>query len=176
MMEKELITQCGDDLYHAMRDFKPLQPLTERLSDITLDDAYYISLQMLKRRLEDDGEVIVGKKIGVTSKVVQDMLGVHQPDFGFLTDAMAYPNGADISVAGNLIQPRAERRIYRGRVLPRPMSWPLPNVLCRVSRLLIRVSKIGIFVFKIRLRIMHPAVCMCSGMRVLILAITIYQT
>jgi 2-oxopent-4-enoate/cis-2-oxohex-4-enoate hydratase len=39
------------------------------------------------------------------------MLGVHQPDFGFLTDVMAYPNGANITVAGNLIQPRAEAEI-----------------------------------------------------------------
>ncbi|WP_435056063.1 fumarylacetoacetate hydrolase family protein [Zhongshania aquatica] len=111
MMQKELIKKLGDDLYEAMRSFKPLRPLTEQVPEISLDDAYYISLQMLKRRVDDDGEVIVGKKIGVTSKVVQDMLGVHQPDFGFLTDAMAYPNGSDISVAGNLIQPRAEAEI-----------------------------------------------------------------
>ncbi|CAA0106493.1 2-hydroxyhexa-2,4-dienoate hydratase [Zhongshania aliphaticivorans] len=111
MMHKGLIELLGDDLYKAMRTFRPLQPLVEQAPDITIDDAYYISLRMLARRVEDDGEVVVGKKIGVTSKVVQDMLGVHQPDFGFLTDAMAYPNGADITVAGNLIQPRAEAEI-----------------------------------------------------------------
>ncbi|MFT6577756.1 MAG: 2-oxopent-4-enoate/cis-2-oxohex-4-enoate hydratase [Zhongshania sp.] len=111
MMHKGLIELLGDDLYKAMRTFRPLQPLTEQAPDITIEDAYYISLRMLARRIEDDGEVVVGKKIGVTSKVVQDMLGVHQPDFGFLTDVMAYPNGADITVAGNLIQPRAEAEI-----------------------------------------------------------------
>jgi len=111
MMHKGLIELLGDDLYKAMRTLRPLQPLTEQAPDITIEDAYYISLRMLARRIEDDGEVVVGKKIGVTSKVVQDMLGVHQPDFGFLTDVMAYPNGADITVAGNLIQPRAEAEI-----------------------------------------------------------------
>ena len=34
-------------------------------------------------RMEDRGETIVGKKIGVTSQPVQEMLGVFQPDFGF---------------------------------------------------------------------------------------------
>jgi 2-oxopent-4-enoate/cis-2-oxohex-4-enoate hydratase len=110
-MQQQKIEQLGDALYEAMRNFQPIAPLTEQVPSISLDDAYYISLQMLKRRVEDDGEVVVGKKIGVTSKVVQDMLGVHQPDFGFLTDAMAYANGADVPVAGNMIQPRAEAEI-----------------------------------------------------------------
>jgi 2-oxopent-4-enoate/cis-2-oxohex-4-enoate hydratase len=39
------------------------------------------------------------------------MLGVFQPDFGFLTDAMAFDNNSDIPVKGNLIQPRAEGEI-----------------------------------------------------------------
>jgi 2-oxopent-4-enoate/cis-2-oxohex-4-enoate hydratase len=54
---------------------------------------------------------VVGKKIGVTSKPVQDMLGVFQPDFGFLTDGMECPEGAEIPIAGNLIQPKAEGEI-----------------------------------------------------------------
>ncbi|WP_454558693.1 fumarylacetoacetate hydrolase family protein [Parapedomonas caeni] len=53
----------------------------------------------------------MGKKIGVTSKAVQDMLGVHQPDFGFLTDRM-WIDGETIDIAAHgLIQPRAEAEI-----------------------------------------------------------------
>ncbi|MFT5033613.1 MAG: 2-oxopent-4-enoate/cis-2-oxohex-4-enoate hydratase [Bermanella sp.] len=100
----------GDELYEALSQQKTLRPFTERESGITIDDAYFISLRMISRRVEA-GETVIGKKIGVTSKVVQDMLGVHQPDFGFLTNKMEYANGADIPVAGNLIQPRAEAEI-----------------------------------------------------------------
>lgn len=110
-MDKQKINELGDELYQALRSCKTLAPLTDRISDITIDDAYYISLRMVENRIEKDGETIVGKKIGVTSKVVQEMLGVHQPDFGYLTNTMEYPNGADIKVAGNLIQPRAEAEI-----------------------------------------------------------------
>ncbi|TNF35600.1 MAG: 2-oxopent-4-enoate hydratase [Gammaproteobacteria bacterium] len=109
-MEKERIHRLGDELFDALMTQQTLAPLTEREPDITIDDAYYISLRMVSRRV-DAGERIVGKKIGVTSKAVQDMLGVFQPDFGFLTDRMEYPNGADIPIAGNLIQPRAEAEI-----------------------------------------------------------------
>ncbi|MFO7552089.1 MAG: 2-oxopent-4-enoate hydratase, partial [Haliea sp.] len=103
-MDKQQIARYGDELYRALREFHTLAPLTERTPDISIDDAYHISLQMLQRRLERDGERVVGKKIGVTSKPVQDMLGVFQPDFGFLTDAMEFPDGADIPIAGHLIQ------------------------------------------------------------------------
>ncbi|MBS0466389.1 MAG: fumarylacetoacetate hydrolase family protein [Proteobacteria bacterium] len=61
-------------------------------------------------RCAQDGERVIGKKIGVTSKPVQDMLGVHQPDFGFLTNTMPYGAGVSLSAAG-LIQPRVEGEI-----------------------------------------------------------------
>ena len=110
-MDKEKISALGDELYLALRSQSTLAPLTERESDITIVDAYHISLRTVSQRVELDGETIVGKKIGVTSAPVQEMLGVFQPDFGFLTDAMHYEDGAEIPVAGHLIQPRAEGEI-----------------------------------------------------------------
>lgn len=110
-MDEQQRTAAGEELYRALRECRTLDPLTERVADISIEDAYHISQRMVSLRVERDGERIVGKKIGVTSKPVQDMLGVFQPDFGFLTDAMEYPDGAEIPVAGNLIQPRAEGEI-----------------------------------------------------------------
>jgi 2-oxopent-4-enoate/cis-2-oxohex-4-enoate hydratase len=110
-MDKQRINALGDELYRALRTQTTLAPFTERESGITIEDAYRISQRMVSCRVELDGETIIGKKIGVTSKPVQDMLQVYQPDFGFLTDAMQYPDGADIPIAGNLIQPRAEGEI-----------------------------------------------------------------
>lgn len=110
-MDAQLIKALGYELYTALRDGKALTPLTNRHSNITLDDAYRISLQILQRR-EADGEQVIGKKIGVTSKAVQDMLNVHQPDFGFLTDRMQVADGSDVSMAEyKLIAPRAEGEI-----------------------------------------------------------------
>ena len=110
-MNTEKIAALGDELYEALRSGNVIRPLTEREPDISIEDAYHVSLQMLKNRIDRDGETVVGKKIGVTSKAVQDMLGVFQPDFGFLTDAMECPDAGDIPIAGNLIQPKAEGEI-----------------------------------------------------------------
>lgn len=111
MMEQDRIDKLGDELYQALRAQSTVPPLTDRESDISIEDAYHISLRMLNRRVELDGEKVVGKKIGVTSKPVQEMLGVFQPDFGFLTDSMERMEGAEISIAANMIQPKAEGEI-----------------------------------------------------------------
>ena len=99
----------GVELYRALRGRNTVAPLIARDPSLTIDDAYAISLEFLALRRKD-GERVVGKKIGVTSKAVQDMLGVHQPDFGFLTDWMQVDG--DISIDGKaLIAPRAEAEI-----------------------------------------------------------------
>lgn len=100
----------ADELFQALVERRTVPPLRGRGLDLNLDDAYAISLGLLDRRLRA-GESIIGKKIGVTSKAVQDMLGVHQPDFGFLTDRMHIADGAAVSLAEQMIQPRAEAEI-----------------------------------------------------------------
>ena len=110
-MDSQHINALGDELYQALIDCRAVSPLTSRGFDISIDDAYHISLRMLKNRLEKNNQHVVGKKIGVTSKVVQDMLGVDRPDFGFLTNTMQYKNGSHIPIAGHMIAPRAEAEI-----------------------------------------------------------------
>lgn len=99
----------GAELYAALRERRTVAPLIDRDPALTIDDGYAISLNVLARRRRD-GERVIGKKIGVTSKAVQDMLGVHQPDFGFLTDRMLVQGDIDCAAHG-LIQPRAEAEI-----------------------------------------------------------------
>lgn len=108
-MDRQLRKQLGEELYRALAARQTLPPLTERHPDITIDDAYYVSLAFLEARQAGNGEKVVGKKIGVTSAAVQDMLGVFQPDFGFLTDAMFAADGV-VDMSG-LIAPRAEAEI-----------------------------------------------------------------
>ena len=102
------INQAANALYAALRSGTPIAPLTETYAGLSIDDAYAISLKLLDKRLED-GEKIIGKKIGVTSKPVMDMLGVNQPDFGFLTNKMISKDG--IVDTSFMILPRAEAEI-----------------------------------------------------------------
>jgi len=106
----EAVGPLTEELYYALRNCYTIEPIPPRYPEFTIDDAYAVSLGMLERRREA-GETVIGKKIGVTSKAVQNMLNVGQPDFGFLTDAMQVANGAQVKIAGHLIQPRAEAEI-----------------------------------------------------------------
>ncbi|WP_093282439.1 2-oxopent-4-enoate hydratase [Solimonas aquatica] len=108
-MDSQLITQLGDELYEALMARKTLAPLTSRHAEISIEDAYRIQQQMIARRLAK-GARVVGKKIGVTSRAVMNMLGVGQPDFGYVLDDMIYSEGQSVPM-DTLIQPRAEGEI-----------------------------------------------------------------
>jgi 2-oxopent-4-enoate/cis-2-oxohex-4-enoate hydratase len=110
MNQLSRIERYSEELYRALRDRRAVAPLTERDPDLTIDEAYQISLGLLARR-EAAGERVIGKKIGVTSRAVQEMLNVGQPDFGFLTDRMRCAPGQPIPISRELIAPRAEGEI-----------------------------------------------------------------
>jgi 2-oxopent-4-enoate/cis-2-oxohex-4-enoate hydratase len=119
-MDTSIIQKYGDMLYLAMQSRKGIAPLTDSEPDITIDDAYQIQLRFIQRRI-DAGERIVGKKIGVTSKVVMDMLKVNQPDFGHLLSGMVFNEGAPLSMS-QFIAPKAEAEV--AFILARDLEGP----------------------------------------------------
>ncbi len=108
-MNHETINRYGDELYDAFVARRCVPPLLQREPDIGIEDAYRIQQRFVARRLER-GERVIRKKIGATSRPVQEFLGVYQPDFGILTSAMLHENGATIDLGG-LIQPKAEAEL-----------------------------------------------------------------
>ncbi|MBH1965423.1 MAG: 2-oxopent-4-enoate hydratase [Comamonadaceae bacterium] len=119
-MDKKKILGWGDALYDALINSRPIEPLTDSEPDITIEDAYQIQLRMIQRRIER-GETVVGKKIGVTSQVVMQMLGVNQPDFGQMLSGMVFNEGEPIQVGG-LIAPKAEAEV--AFLLKRDLTGP----------------------------------------------------
>jgi 2-oxopent-4-enoate/cis-2-oxohex-4-enoate hydratase len=115
-----VISQLGDELYDALTARQAIAPLTERHPELTIEDAYAIQHRFIARRLEA-GDRIIGKKIGLTSKPVMNMLGVHQPDFGQLLDSMVHGSSQSIATE-TLIQPKAEGEI--AFVLKRDLIGP----------------------------------------------------
>lgn len=87
----------------------PVPPLTETEPGLSLEDAYAIQDEVLARRLAR-GERLVGAKVGLTSQAKQQAMGVAEPVYGWLTDAMAHPAEAPLAL-DTLIHPRVEPEI-----------------------------------------------------------------
>jgi 2-keto-4-pentenoate hydratase len=107
-MEAGKIASFAEALFNAERGRKPVPPLTEEDSSLTVDDAYAIQLANVKRALAM-GQAISGKKIGLTSPGIQKQLGVNEPDYGHLFASMECKDGRIDTAA--LIQPKIEGEI-----------------------------------------------------------------
>ena len=110
MVEQSLIKQAADALWHADMGSSPIAPIREILGTATDIDSAYAVQQINTNRKVASGRRISGRKIGVTSKAVQEQIGVDQPDFGTLFVDTEYGDGVDIP-ASRLIQPRAEAEV-----------------------------------------------------------------
>ncbi|MEW6622330.1 MAG: fumarylacetoacetate hydrolase family protein [Bacillota bacterium] len=108
-MNKNQIIEAAALLYEAEKSLQPIKPLTDTYQGITIDEAYKIQLTNVNRKVEK-GAKVVGKKIGLTSKAMQKMLGVPEPDYGHLFDAMVGDEEVAIKLS-ELLQPKVEAEI-----------------------------------------------------------------
>ncbi|MCK9356149.1 MAG: fumarylacetoacetate hydrolase family protein [Dehalococcoidia bacterium] len=108
-LTKEQIEHISGELIEAERTSKSIVALTERFSDASYEDAYAIQLKTFDTRVKA-GAVIVGKKIGLTSKAMQDQFKIREPDYGMITNHMVIREGQPIPVS-SLILPRLEPEI-----------------------------------------------------------------
>jgi 2-oxopent-4-enoate hydratase len=108
-METVTPANTARELLEADRRSSSIPPLTDGRPELSIADAYEIQAHGRELRVQQ-GERIVGRKVGLTSAAMQDMLDVDQPDFGYLTDTMVVPSGATLPI-GRFIAPRVEGEI-----------------------------------------------------------------
>ena len=103
------LERYAEMLREAERARAPIDPLTEQEPELSANDAYRIQQINVARRISDGGEV-VGQKVGLTAVVMQEQLGVNEPDYGVLFADMLVGNDERMSVSA-MIQPRVEAEI-----------------------------------------------------------------
>lgn len=118
MLSRAEIDAAADDLLAAERDRRQIGLLSQRFPGMGMDDAYAIQSAQIARKLAQ-GRRIIGWKIGLTSKVMQDALGIDTPDSGVIYDDMLFETGATVP-ADRFIQPRIEAEI--AFVMKAPLS------------------------------------------------------
>ncbi|XVQ82039.1 2-keto-4-pentenoate hydratase [Microbispora siamensis] len=109
MLDEALRADAAGRLRAAERDRAPIEPLTDTYPDIDVVDAYEIQLANIRRRLAA-GARVYGHKVGLSSPVMQRMMGVDEPDYGHLLDEMVLSQDEPIE-AGRYCYPRIEVEI-----------------------------------------------------------------
>ena len=108
-MTPDEIEDAADTLFAAEHLNSQTGLLSRRFPGMTMDDAYAVQARFVAKKVET-GRRRIGWKIGLTSRAMQDALGIDTPDSGVLLDDMLFEDGATVP-GGRFIQPRIEAEI-----------------------------------------------------------------
>jgi 2-oxopent-4-enoate/cis-2-oxohex-4-enoate hydratase len=108
-LSEKQINDLVNQLHQAWENASQIPPITDSVPKITVEEAYQIQLKLMAKRIAE-GEAVVGKKIGITAKVVMKMLGVDQPDFGHLMSGMEFQESQSLPF-NKFCQPKGEGEI-----------------------------------------------------------------
>jgi 2-oxo-hept-3-ene-1,7-dioate hydratase len=112
--------KAADLLMLAEKERKPVVQLSKTWPDITIEDSYAISTEVTRRKIAA-GAKLIGHKIGLTSKAMQQSSQINEPDYGHLLDNMLVADGAKVPHA-NYCVPRVELEL--AFVLAKPLKGP----------------------------------------------------
>lgn len=124
-MDKTMLTPeqhraAARSLLRAEHEVNPVQQLDQTFPGMTIDDSYAIQKEVLAAKLKA-GARLRGHKIGLTSKAMQAIQGIDEPDYGFLLDDMFHADGDTIAV-DRYIVPRVE--VELAFILDQPLKGP----------------------------------------------------
>lgn len=119
-MTPDEVEAAAAALDEAERSLTQIGHLALAHPGMDMDDAYAVQAAWVRRKLAA-GRRIIGRKIGLTSKAMQQALSIDIPDSGVLLDDMLFENGATVP-AGRFIQPRVEAEI--AFVMKAPLTGP----------------------------------------------------
>jgi 2-oxo-hept-3-ene-1,7-dioate hydratase len=112
--------KAADSLLEAERTKTPVVQLSKTYPHIEIEDSYVIQAEVTRRKIAG-GAKLIGHKIGLTSKAMQQSSGIDEPDYGHLLDNMMVADGAKVKHADYCV-PRVEPEL--AFVLGKPLKGP----------------------------------------------------
>jgi len=124
MLDEATVAALAAELHDAQRRRVQVRHFSLRHPGMTIDDGYAIQRAWLKIRLAE-GRVVKGRKIGLTSRAMQQASQIDEPDYAPLMDDMFFEAGGDIPF-DRFIAPRVE--VELAFVLGKPLKGPGVNL------------------------------------------------
>ena len=120
MLDPQTIATLARRLYEARRSRTPLRQFSREHPGMSVADGYAIQREWVRLELAD-GRTIRGRKIGLTSRAMQQSSQIDEPDYAPLMDDMFFEQGTDLPF-DRFIAPRVE--VELAFVLGRPLRGP----------------------------------------------------
>jgi 2-oxo-hept-3-ene-1,7-dioate hydratase len=120
MLDDEAIDAAVRSLDAAERNRQPIRQLSLQHPEMTLEDAYAVQRAWTELKLAS-GRTLRGRKIGLTSRAMQQSVSITEPDYGVIFDDMFFADGGTVP-AGRFIRPRVE--VELAFILDRPLRGP----------------------------------------------------
>ena len=118
MLSDAQIARAARALHDAERERRQVRPVSLDFPEMEIADSYAIQDAWMALKVAG-GRTVRGRKIGLTSRVMQQAMHIDEPDYGTLLDDMFFEDGAEIEAA-RFTDPRLE--VELAFVLKRPLS------------------------------------------------------
>ncbi|MGH7934297.1 MAG: 2-oxo-hept-4-ene-1,7-dioate hydratase [Candidatus Binataceae bacterium] len=120
MLDEATRAKLAKRLHEAEKSRKAIRLFSAQFPDMTISDAYAIQRAWVDIKLSE-GRRVIGNKIGLTSRAMQSLGNINEPDYGVLLDDMLYHDGAEIPV-NRFITPMLENEL--AFILGKPLEGP----------------------------------------------------
>jgi 2-oxo-hept-3-ene-1,7-dioate hydratase len=120
VLDEDAVTDAARRLRAAERSGKPIRQLSLQYPDMTIEDAYRVQRALVALKVAE-GRTIKARKIGLTSRAMQQAVSIAEPDYGVIFDDMFFDDGGTVP-ARRFIRPRVE--VELAFVLDQPLKGP----------------------------------------------------
>jgi 2-oxo-hept-3-ene-1,7-dioate hydratase len=120
VLDDAAIREAANRLDQAEETRTPIPQLSLQHPDMTIEDAYAVQRAWTELKLAEHRRVL-GRKIGLTSRAMQQSVNINEPDYGAIFDDMFFGDGAEIPLQ-QFIAPRVE--VELAFILGEPLSGP----------------------------------------------------
>ena len=120
MLDDDAVSDAARRLLAAERVREPIRQLSLQFPDMTVEDAYRVQRALVALKVAE-GRTVKARKIGLTSRAMQQATSIGEPDYGVIFDDMFFDDGGTVP-AGRFIRPRVE--VELAFVLGQPLNGP----------------------------------------------------
>jgi 2-oxo-hept-3-ene-1,7-dioate hydratase len=120
VLSEDAVADAARRLLAAERDHQPIRQLSLQYPEMTIEDAYRVQRALTAAKLAQ-GRTVKARKIGLTSRAMQQSVSITEPDYGVIFDDMFFEDGGVVPFA-RFIRPRVE--VELAFILDQPLKGP----------------------------------------------------